>query len=183
MAQKISELLSDLEMLTLAILVFAKESPYSKILDFVRNADLVVTFITHREEVYAKSIQFPTSHEQVLAKNKAMPTEHFAIVAKSDRSELLSFLKGQPQKKGRYYDCFEPHHFVYAKSGKKELRISICFTCDRLDVDGFYEYEANLRKGMTGQADKVFGLKFDPKKVGDPKPYVPEGNSVTRSGG
>ena len=173
-------------MLSLTLVVLAATNPYSKILNFVRDADVVTTYITHRD-IEVVDFKFPSTARLAHDINLKDPTSKFQIVGLENRKAIVSFLKHvSDPKPGIVYACFEPHHFVYAVKGKKHELIQICFTCNRVEATGAYEYNSGVVRGLRLNADKIFGLKFDPMKVKalpEPSNLSKESSSMPRVSG
>ena len=153
-------------------MVFASlmfESRYSDILEFVRDADVVVTYVTNYD--HEASARFLNGREHIRQFNQKNPDRHFRRFDKGERSSLIWFLKHVAASKGfSPVSCFNPHHFLVATNGRKHLEFQICFGCGGLLVDGSLNYGSSVNRGLLERTEKVFGMKFRPERLPDPVP-------------
>lgn len=139
--------------------------PYSKLLEFVRQADVVVTCISH-DENGREDVEKHTSNKSIRAFNTSHKRAFIRRFDAKSRDSLVTFLRGVVLSgEATLPGCFEPHHFVYAIKGKKHLTFEICFTCNVLQVTGAMTFISNSNRASLAVADKIFGMKFNPRLV------------------
>lgn len=140
---------------------------YHEIVNFVRRADTVVTFVTNGYPI-SSNFKFPTTEGKITERNKADHDSKFRLFPKYQREQLASFLAGvSVPSEGTYPSCFTPHHYVYAVKGTKHVRFDICFTCSVMEVNGNFYFLSRVNQTYLAKTERLFGMKFDPK---DPLP-------------
>ena len=144
---------------------------YREILNFIRNADSVVTYVTNDLVEWRKE-NFDR-HANISTFNRKHPGQFAQTIAKSKRLNLLEFLKGVAgPPTNALPGCFMPHHFVFVAKGKRHIELEICFTCSLFISYGSMPYTAKVNQKLLDRTEKVFGMKFVP---GDPLPSKSKG--------
>ena len=144
------------------------ESRYSDIVDFVRKADRIVTYVTNDERSWLERDYL--RGKSIAVFNKSHKGEFVQSVLPKKRDGLIIFLKAVAGPKSDVFPgCFMPHHFVFAARGKRHIEIEICFTCARLICSGNLNYNAEVSLEALAKTESVFGMKFNPS---DPLPSM-----------
>ena len=123
------------------LICIAAETTYHDILNLVRRADTVTTYVTNGFASWQERDFLRKTN--IAAFNHSHKGEFVKKVGPKNREGLISFLKAAAGPKTELMPgCFMPHHFVYASKGNRHIEIEICFTCAHLLSYGDLSYFA-----------------------------------------